>query len=56
MTTQELFDLTADQIVNRIQNSVGLGRFAYGRSKFEGWLKVELIDILVRQGIENVLP
>jgi hypothetical protein len=55
MTTQELFDLTADNIVTRIQNSVGLTRFAHRRAKFEGWLKVELIDILVQHG-QNALP
>ncbi|WP_028526004.1 hypothetical protein [Runella limosa] len=55
MTTQELFDLTADDIVTRIQTSVGLTKFAHRRAKFEGWLKVELIDILVRSG-QNALP
>lgn len=55
MTTQELFDLTAEHIVCRIQNSVGLTKFAHRRAKFEGWLKVELIDILVQQG-QNALP
>ncbi|MHC1780983.1 MAG: hypothetical protein AB9922_12190 [Bacteroidales bacterium] len=55
MTTQELFDLTAEEIINRIQKSVGLTRFAFRRAKFEGWLKVELIDILVRQN-KNALP
>jgi hypothetical protein len=55
MTIQELFDITADEIINRIKNSVGLTRFAYRRAKFEGWLKVELIDILARQNL-NALP
>lgn len=55
MTTKELFDITADEIINRIQKSVGLTRFASRRAKFEGWLKVELIDILVRQN-QNALP
>jgi len=55
MTTQELFNLTVDTIISRIQNSVGLTQFAHRRAKFEGWLKVELIDILVRQG-QNALP
>ncbi|HMN18459.1 MAG TPA: hypothetical protein PKD03_12660 [Ignavibacteriaceae bacterium] len=55
MTTQELFDLTADNIVTRIQNSVGLTKFAHRRAKFEGWLKVELIDILVQKR-RNALP
>ena len=55
MTTQELFDITADEIINRIQKSVGLTKFAYRRAKFEGWLKVELIDVLVRQN-HSALP
>jgi hypothetical protein len=55
MTTQELFDLTAQDIVIRIQDSVGLTKFAHRRAKFEGWLKVELIDILVQRG-QNALP
>ncbi|MBE7509345.1 MAG: hypothetical protein HS118_04060 [Bacteroidia bacterium] len=54
-TTQDLFDLTADNIVSRIQNSAGLTKFAHRRAKFEGWLKVELIDILVQQE-QNALP
>ncbi len=55
MTTKELFEHTINHIVTRIQNSVGLTRFAHRRAKFEGWLKVELIDILVQQGF-NALP
>ena len=55
MTTQELFNLTIDDIVDRIQNSDGLTKFAHRRSKFEGWLKVEIIDILVKKG-KNALP
>lgn len=56
MTTQELFDLTAENITTKIQNSFGLTKFAYKRAKFEGWLKVELIDALVQQEIDKVLP
>lgn len=55
MTTLELFDLTIDDIVERIQNSDGLTKFAHRRAKFEGWLKVEIIDILVKKG-KNALP
>jgi len=55
MTTQELFDLTADSIISRIQNSSGLVKFAQRRAKFEGWLKVELIDVLVKEG-KDALP
>lgn len=52
MTTQELFDLTVDHIVTRIHQSFGLTKFAHRRSKFEGWLKVELIDVLVQKGFD----
>ncbi len=55
MTTQELFDLIVDPIIDRIQNSRGLTKFAHRRAKFEGWFKVEIIDILVRGG-KNALP
>ena len=55
MTITELFNILVDDIINKIQNSKGLARFAYRRAKFEGWLKVEIIDILVRQEI-NALP
>ncbi len=49
MTLQKLYNLTADSIVQRIQTSAGLTKFAYRRAKFEGWFKVELIDILAQQ-------
>ena len=55
MTIQELYDISVDSIVNKIQNSHGLNRFAHRRAKYEGWLKVELIDSLVRAGF-NALP
>lgn len=55
MTTQELFDLTANRIITRINTSSGLTKFAQRRAKFEGWLKVELIDVLVKEG-KNALP
>lgn len=55
MTTQELYNLTVESIVAKIENSVDLTNFARERAKFEGWLKVELIDILVLKGY-NALP
>ena len=55
MTIQQLYNISVDSIVNKIQNSHGLNRFAHRRAKFECWLKVELIDSLVRAGF-NALP
>ncbi len=56
MEIPELIDLTAKELVQRIEGSRGLAVFAKQRAKFEGWLKVELIDILLKGGIDNVLP
>jgi len=35
----------------RIRNKKALGVFASNRAKFEGWLKVEVIDILLERGV-----
>lgn len=56
MKIQELIDGTAKELVRRIQASEGLAVFAKRRAKFEGWLKVELIDILLKSGVKNVVP
>ncbi|MGA3015192.1 MAG: hypothetical protein ABSD71_14285 [Bacteroidales bacterium] len=55
MTTSELFNLLAEDLVLKINNSKGLSQFVHRRAKFEGWLKVEIIDTLVRKNI-NALP
>lgn len=39
-----------------LQHHDGIGIFAANRSKFEGWLKVELIKILKDGGYKNILP
>ena len=49
MTTKELLKLTADDLIKRIKSNVGLNQFIIERAKFEGWLKVELIDILLKK-------
>ena len=46
MTYDEFFHLITDQIVPELQNHRGLAVFARNRSKFEGWLKVELVRCL----------
>jgi len=56
MEVQELIDCTADELVRRIQSSNALAVFARRRAKFEGWLKVELIDILLKYGVKDVVP
>lgn len=54
MTLDELVEATAEDLITRIGNSSALGVFAMQRAKFEGWLKVELIDILVSKDYKAV--
>ncbi|MGC9123879.1 MAG: hypothetical protein ACP5IB_07445, partial [Thermoplasmata archaeon] len=54
MNFDELNKLILDKIILRIKNKKGLYIFAQNRSKFEGWLKVELCDILYKNGIEPI--
>lgn len=56
MNIRDLIDLTANELVRRIQASNALSVFAKRRAKFEGWLKVELIDILIKNGVPDVVP
>jgi len=49
MTFIEFFQLINTQLIPKINRHSGLGVFARNRSKFEGWLKVELIDCLTQQ-------
>uniref|UniRef100_A0A7C3J5T5 Uncharacterized protein n=1 Tax=candidate division WOR-3 bacterium TaxID=2052148 RepID=A0A7C3J5T5_UNCW3 len=43
---KKLFEYILNKLVKRIEEKEGLSIFANQRSKFEGWLKVELVDIL----------
>ena len=51
MTAKELLDITADDLIKKISSKAGLNQFIIERAKFEGWLKVELVDTLVNNGI-----
>lgn len=56
LDVEELQDRLFHSLVERMEQHKGLAIFAKNRSKFEGWLKVEVIDILKRIGYGNVLP
>lgn len=43
-------------LADRIKEKKGLDNFFQYRSKFEGWLKVEVVDILLGLGFRNVQP
>lgn len=55
MTFNELWEIFNIEIPQRILNSKGLNYFVSNRSKFEGWLKVEIIDILTKY-TNNITP
>ncbi len=46
MNYKQLHDLIVAGIIPKIENHRGLSVFARERAKFEGWLKVELVDSL----------
>ncbi|NCQ35913.1 hypothetical protein GW813_12760 [bacterium] len=41
-----------DDVANAIAAEVALGVFAHRRAKFEGWLKVKIVDLVIAQGLE----
>lgn len=51
MKAEELKEATVNDLIKKINNNIGLNQFAIERSKFEGWLKVELIDSLMKNQI-----
>jgi len=48
MTVDELCTTVWDDVVPKLKGNLGLAVFARERSKFEGWLKVELIESFCR--------
>ncbi|MBK9153981.1 MAG: hypothetical protein IPM25_07145 [Chloracidobacterium sp.] len=54
MTLDDLVDATSKDLIRRISRSAALGVFAKRRAKFEGWLKVELVDILISKGYDAI--
>jgi len=51
MTAKKLYGITVSELVKKIRNHKGLNQFVIERSKFEDWLKVELIDTLINNNI-----
>lgn len=56
MKFEDLQELLFSNLNKIIKNHESLAIFASNRSKFEGWLKVELIQILKNHGCKDVLP
>ena len=55
MNSDQLFDVIVKEFIPKIECHEGLSIFAKERSKFEGWVKVELVDTL-RKHFSDVRP
>ena len=55
MTFEELWDILKEEVPSTIIRHNGLKFFIKNRSKFEGWFKVELCDILSKY-TNNIIP
>ncbi len=55
MDLTEFKSIINDDLLKKIKQSYGLAVFANKRSRFEGWLKVELVNILIQKG-KNAFP
>jgi len=56
MTFEQLQNIIQNSLIPKIQNKNGLKPFLQKKRKFEGWLKVELIDSLYEETNNNILP
>lgn len=56
MNFSELCKIIFDELPKRLNQHIGLSVFAKERFKFEGWLKAEACDILLRKNISDVVP
>jgi len=48
MEFERLTNLIFDEVVSKLENNEGVSVFSKKRAKFEGWLKVELCDSLLK--------
>lgn len=56
MNFNDLSKIIFNGLKPKLQKSKALAIFARERSKFEGWLKVELCEILSSKGFKDVVP
>jgi len=56
MNFEKLFNILEKELPNKIKNNKGLNYFAKNRNKFEGWLKVEICNILAHYSDKEILP
>jgi len=55
MDVEKLIKIIFTELKNRLESSKGLSVFAHERAKFEGWLKVELCDVLSAY-VSSIIP
>ncbi len=52
----EVLDKIILDVIKKIESHKGISRFVIERSKFEGWLKVEIIESAIKQNCLKVTP
>jgi len=52
----EVVEKIVKDIVKKIKGHRGISRFIINRSKFEGWLKVEIIESAIKENCSKVIP
>ncbi|MFP3257190.1 MAG: hypothetical protein RXO36_05280 [Candidatus Nanopusillus acidilobi] len=53
---KQALETILDDLKIKLENSKGIAVFVNKRDKFEGWLKVEIVDILYNKITKNVTP
>ena len=56
MNFSDLCKIVEDDLLKKIEKHSALGIFSSQRAKFEGWLKVELCESLIRYNHNNISP
>jgi len=53
---KQVLETILDDLKTKLKNSKGIDVFVKNRAKFEGWLKVEIVDILYNKITKNIIP
>ncbi|MBU3907346.1 MAG: hypothetical protein KKA64_03790 [Nanoarchaeota archaeon] len=56
MSEEEILNEIIKDIIRKIESHRGISEFIKNISKFEGWLKVEIVDSAIKLGCTEVIP
>ncbi len=52
----DILDKIYADLKNSIEDNEGISLFVRERAKFEGWLKVKVVELLINNGIKEIIP